>query len=175
MMMRGRDALCTVGVVPHVVGPAEASRGEGRRAVDEDVTRLRLVRARLVGRHRGGATLLQRRRRRRRSWSGWACALEVGEVESEEVQQAVAAEAVAGRRSSIRLPSQLRVMYTSPAIAGSVQVLACARHASQHCCALSTLKLMPQLSEPPLKPACCHVDAARARNGLWERACAVRQ
>ena len=59
MMMRGRDAWCTVGVVPHVVGPAEASRGEGRRAVDEDVTRLRLVRARLVGRHRGGAALLQ--------------------------------------------------------------------------------------------------------------------
>ena len=25
---------------------------------------------------------------------------------------------------------------------------------SQHCCADSTLKVMPQLSEPPLKPAC---------------------
>ena len=31
---------------------------------------------------------------------------------------------------------------------------ACARQASQHSCAVSTLKVMPQLREPPLKPAC---------------------
>ena len=48
VMVRDREPALTVGVVMHIVTPAEpAVRGLGR-AEDEDVTRLRLVCARLV-------------------------------------------------------------------------------------------------------------------------------
>ena len=44
--------------------------------------------------------------------------------------------------------------YTVPPLPGT-QMRACALHASQHSCAVYTLKDIPQFSEPPLKPACC--------------------
>ena len=59
------------------------------------------------------------------------------------------------QRSSTTLPSHVILRkYTVPPLPGT-QMRACALHASQHSCAVYTLKDIPQFSEPPLKPACC--------------------
>ena len=59
------------------------------------------------------------------------------------------------QRSSTALPSHVILRkYTVPPLPGT-QMRACALHASQHSCAVYTLKDIPQFSEPPLKPACC--------------------